>query len=87
MFPDLYNAVLEHLFREFHWKNYGVKINGELLNNVRFADDRRGSNYRVTRTLTKNNDQRLEALNKPPQWYSPSKETNNKIIEVENEVT
>lgn len=39
MSPDLFNAVLEHHFQISNWKNYGVKINEELLNNLRFADD------------------------------------------------
>ncbi|KAF2896537.1 hypothetical protein ILUMI_09638 [Ignelater luminosus] len=38
LFPDLFKAVLEHLFRKLDWEEKGVKINDELLNNSRFAD-------------------------------------------------
>jgi exonuclease III len=41
--PALFNAVLEHVMRRLKckWKvkKYGIKINADLLNNLRFADD------------------------------------------------
>ncbi|XP_073986750.1 uncharacterized protein [Rhodnius prolixus] len=37
--PNIFNAVLEQVFRELNWENLGIKINGRKLNNLRFADD------------------------------------------------
>lgn len=37
--PNLYNAVLEEIFWELGWEEKGIKINGEWLSNIRFADD------------------------------------------------
>ncbi len=39
LFPNLFNAVREKIFRKFEWDNYSLKIDGELLNNLKFADD------------------------------------------------
>ena len=36
---NLFNAVLEKVFRKMNWEGYGIKINGEYPNNLRFADD------------------------------------------------
>ena len=37
--PKLFTATLESIFRRLNWKNKGVKIAGEFLSNLRFADD------------------------------------------------
>jgi hypothetical protein len=37
--PKLFNAGLEEVFRRLAWDGRGVNINGEKLNNLRFADD------------------------------------------------
>ena len=37
--PKVFNAGLEQVFRALHWETKGVKINGEMLNHLRFADD------------------------------------------------
>ena len=37
--PKLFDAVLEDIFRRLNWENRGVKINGNRLNHLRFADD------------------------------------------------
>ncbi len=37
--PDLFNCVLEEVLGELDWKGKGIKIDGEHLNNLRFADD------------------------------------------------
>ena len=35
----LFTATLESIFRRLNWENKGVKIDGEFLSNLRFADD------------------------------------------------
>lgn len=37
--PALFCCALEEIFRKLKWENRGIKINGEFLNNLRFADD------------------------------------------------
>ena len=37
--PKLFTAILESIFRRLNWENTGVKIDGEFLSNLRFADD------------------------------------------------
>lgn len=37
--PKLFLATLEHIFRQLEWKEYGINVNGVLLNHLRFADD------------------------------------------------
>ena len=37
--PKLFNAGLEQVFRMLKWDNKGIRINGEKLNHLRFADD------------------------------------------------
>lgn len=37
--PKLFSAVLETVFRRLDWENKGIKINGEYLSHLRFADD------------------------------------------------
>ena len=37
--PKLFNAGLEQVFRRLNWDDKGIKINGEMLNHLRFADD------------------------------------------------
>ena len=37
--PKLFTATLESIFRRLNWENKGLKIGGELLSNLRFADD------------------------------------------------
>lgn len=37
--PTLFNAVLEHIFRQLNWDHLGLNINGAHLNHLRFADD------------------------------------------------
>ena len=37
--PKLFTATLESVFRRLNWENKGVKIDGEFLSNLRFADD------------------------------------------------
>ena len=36
--PKLLTATLESIFRRLNWENKGVKIDGEFLSNLRFAD-------------------------------------------------
>ena len=35
----LFTATLESIFRRLNWENKGVKIDGEFLSHLRFADD------------------------------------------------
>lgn len=37
--PNLFTALLERIFRQLNWDEIGVTIDGEVLNNLRFADD------------------------------------------------
>ena len=39
--PNLFNCILGEIFRKMDWdeKGRGIKINGKLFNNLRFADD------------------------------------------------
>ena len=37
--PKLFTATLESTFRRLNWENKGVKIDGQFLSNLRFADD------------------------------------------------
>ena len=37
--PKLFTATLESIFRRLNWEHKGVKIDGEFLSNLRFADD------------------------------------------------
>ena len=37
--PKLFTATLESIFRRLNWEHKGVKIDGEFLSNIRFADD------------------------------------------------
>ena len=37
--PKLFTATSESIFRRLNWENKGVKIDGEFLSNLRFADD------------------------------------------------
>ena len=37
--PNLFNGVLEEIFWELGWEAKGIKIDGECLNNLRFADN------------------------------------------------
>ena len=37
--PKMFTATLESIFRRLNWENKGVKIDGEFLSNLRFADD------------------------------------------------
>lgn len=37
--PNLFNSALQEVFNQLNWENKGIKINGERLNNLRFAGD------------------------------------------------
>lgn len=37
--PKLFTLTLENIFRELMWENKGINIDGQKLNNLRFADD------------------------------------------------
>ena len=37
--PRLFTATLESVFRRLNWERNGLKIDGEFLTNIRFADD------------------------------------------------
>ena len=37
--PKVFTATLESIFRRLNWENKSVKIDGEFLSNLRFADD------------------------------------------------
>ena len=37
--PKLFTATLDSIFRRLNWEHKGVKIDGEFLSNLRFADD------------------------------------------------
>lgn len=37
--PKLFTAVLENIFRNIHWYDFGINVNGTNLNHLRFADD------------------------------------------------
>lgn len=37
--PNLFNGVLEALFKKLEWEYKGIKIDGKILKNLRFADD------------------------------------------------
>ncbi len=45
--PKVFTATLESIFRRLNGENKGVKIDGEFISNLRFADDRN-----TTRTTT-----------------------------------
>lgn len=36
---NLFNAVLEEVFRDLEWEEVGIRVNGKRLNNLKFADD------------------------------------------------
>ncbi|KAI5737636.1 hypothetical protein M8J76_015259 [Diaphorina citri] len=36
---DLFNGVLETIFRDLRWETYGLSIDGRKINHLRFADD------------------------------------------------
>lgn len=36
--PKLFPATLKLIFRKLEWSDYGIKINAELLNQLRFTD-------------------------------------------------
>ncbi|MCJ3464053.1 hypothetical protein LNY58_26555, partial [Klebsiella pneumoniae] len=37
--PVLFTACLQEVFRTLDWEQVGVRVNGEYLSNLRFADD------------------------------------------------
>ncbi len=37
--PNLFNCLLEQIFRKLDWAKKGIKIDGEYFNNLRFAVD------------------------------------------------
>ena len=37
--PKLFNAVLQEIFKKLNWEEKGIKIDGEFINHLRFADD------------------------------------------------
>lgn len=37
--PVLFNCALQEIFRNLNWENKGIKVDGEMLSNPRFADD------------------------------------------------
>lgn len=37
--PKLFTAVLEDVFRQLDWDEYGISINDEKLSHLRFADE------------------------------------------------
>lgn len=37
--PNMFTALLEHIFKNLNWSKLGININGEYLNHLRFADD------------------------------------------------
>uniref|UniRef100_A0A914DB83 Reverse transcriptase domain-containing protein n=1 Tax=Acrobeloides nanus TaxID=290746 RepID=A0A914DB83_9BILA len=37
--PKLFNSALEEVFKTLDWDDYGIKIDGERLNHLRFSDD------------------------------------------------
>lgn len=37
--PKLFNQSLEDVFKKLHWEEKGIKINGQYLNHLRYADD------------------------------------------------
>ncbi len=37
--PNLFNAILEEIFRKLEWEGRVLRIDGEYLNNLSFADD------------------------------------------------
>ncbi len=37
--PNMFNSVLEEIVRNLKWEEMGIKINGEFLSHLRFADD------------------------------------------------
>ena len=39
IFPKLFTVVLEEVFKNLEWEAAGIQINGENLNNLKFADD------------------------------------------------
>ena len=39
LWPKLFNAGLEQVFRRLNRENKGIQINGEKLNHLKFADD------------------------------------------------
>jgi hypothetical protein len=37
--PKAFTALLEELFRKIEWKNRGLLLNNDVINELRFADD------------------------------------------------
>ncbi len=37
--PNIFNSVLEEVFWKMNWEEKGIKINGQWMSNLRFADD------------------------------------------------
>ena len=37
--PKLFTACLEKVFQKLQWENRGIKIDGEFISHLRFADD------------------------------------------------
>ncbi len=37
LLPNLFNCIIEEGFRNINWENKGIKIDGEYLNNLRYA--------------------------------------------------
>ena len=37
--PKLFTACLEEIFKKLNWENLGIRVNGEYLTDLRFADD------------------------------------------------
>ena len=50
--PKLFTATLESIFRRLNWEHKGVKIDGEFLSNLRFADDIFPMHRNTARTTT-----------------------------------
>ncbi len=39
LLPNLFNCIIEEIFRNLNWENEGMKINSEYFNNLRYAHD------------------------------------------------
>lgn len=57
--PPLFSCLLEEIFRKLNWSDKGVSINGEKINNLRFADD-----ITLIASSEKELEQMLEELNR-----------------------
>ena len=71
--PKLFTACLEYIFKNFKWDQYGLNIDGEKLNHLKFADD-----VILIATNMEEAERMLNDLNRESKNCGPSKLTRQK---------